>query len=47
MDNYKLKIIYKNVKVYIKMNEAVIKFGDTEKQISPTKKPSFDKKYRY
>ena len=30
MENYKLKKIYKNLKVYIKMEKTIIKSGDIE-----------------
>ena len=30
MENYKLKNVYKNLKVYIQMEKTVIKFGDIE-----------------
>ena len=30
MENYKLKKLYKNLRVFIKMNRKFTKFGDTE-----------------
>ena len=39
MENYKLKKIYKNLKVYIKMEKTIIKSGDIEiekQKFSPT-----------
>ena len=47
MEKYKLNKKY--LRFYIKMEKAIITFGDTEiqKQISPTKKPYFNKKDRH
>ena len=47
--NKKVKI-YKNLKVYIKIEKTIIKFGDTENQkpvFHQHKKPISLKKYRY